>query len=207
MPLDLEKHRLNVRRKFMNKAISQLKKIGVPLHHHPSHEPDPPNSFFKGCWIDGGALHYCVDRAQVGEFLHEAGHLMLLPTEKRRQITPGLLADEMVIQELGDLAPMGDAAVEAWDYAVAKAAGIPELAVFEKGFNGEGWRVWESMTEGFHPGFLLLRALGMSRQYGTCDRWTIPQNVQQLTPESVVQIGSKSEIKGMIAFLEKMKIA
>jgi hypothetical protein len=64
-------------------------------------------------------------------------------------------------------------AVEAWDYAAAGAANIPSLAVFAKGFDGQGWAVWEAFDSKQHVGFLLLRFLKMSSEWGKCDRWFV----------------------------------
>lgn len=80
---------------------------------------------------------------------------------------------EDIYPPLGSFKHIGDAAVEAWDYAAALAADIPELAVFSNGFNGKGMQVWETFDCGYHPGFTLLRFLGMSSEYGKCDRWFV----------------------------------
>lgn len=155
---------------FVNKARDFFKRIGLPFKIVPSYIKDPPNSFFKGCWLDNRKLYFCPKRVQVGELLHEAGHLALTPKADWHLIKPGNITTQI---PLGYLAPIGDAAVEAWDYAAAKSADIPELAVFTNGFNGAGWQVWESFDERRHPGFVLLRFLGMSSDWGKCDRWFI----------------------------------
>lgn len=190
---------------FVNKARDFFKRIGLPFEIVPSYQSDPPGSFFKGCWLNQGKLFYCPARVQVGELLHEAGHLALLPKDQWPLLMPGKL-DE-VYPPLGGFRFIGDAAVEAWDYAAALAADIPVLAVFDRGFNGAGWQVWESFHAHQHPGFALLRFLGMSSAWGQCDRWlvgdaAIPDGEEALA--SLMLQCSLIERKGILAFFEKL---
>lgn len=70
-----DKRSRKVKLSFINKARNFFKKIGLPFVEVPSYIPDPEGCFFKGVWIADGKLHYCPARVDVGELLHEAGHV------------------------------------------------------------------------------------------------------------------------------------
>lgn len=166
-------HEQKVSLRFVSRARDFLKRIGIPIEVIPSYVPDPPYSFFKGVWIANGKLNFCPARVQVGELLHEAGHMALMPKSRWQELPTGRWADDTLYPPLGGFKHLGDAAVEAWDYAAALTADIPELCVFDKGFDGNGMAVWELFDERRHPGFTLLRFLGMSSEWGKCDRWFV----------------------------------
>ena len=197
-----ESQKRKVQLRFINRARSFFKRIGLPFREVPSYHPDPPNSFFTGCWLDKGCLYYCPARVSVGELLHEAGHLALTPKDQWQLIQPGALE---LYPPLGDLREIGDAAVEAWDYAAALSADIPELAVFVKGFDGNGLKVWESFDAKMHPGFTLLRFLGMSSSWGNMDRWFVPS--QGIPPGrdgiiDLLELCSRDECKAILGALK-----
>lgn len=106
----------------------------------------------------------------MGELLHEAGHGALLPKNLWHTLAPGEIP---LCPPLGLMSQIGDLAVEAWDYAAAATADISSLAVFANGFDGQGWAVWEAFDSKQHAGFLLLRFLKMSNEWGKCDRWFV----------------------------------
>lgn len=166
-------HQQKTSLRFVSRARDFLKKIGMPIEVVPSYIPDPADTFFKGVWIANGKLHFCPARVQVGELLHEAGHMALMPKSQWGDLPTGRWKDDSLYPPLGGFKYLGDAAVEAWDYAAALAADIPELCVFVNGFNGNGLVVWELFDRRKHPGFTLLRFLGMSSAWGRCDRWFV----------------------------------
>ncbi|HEY9750678.1 MAG TPA: hypothetical protein V6C63_18500 [Allocoleopsis sp.] len=163
--VDFEKKRRQANLHFVNRARSLFKKIRLPFQVVPSYIPDPPSSFFTGCWLLEGCLYFCPARVQVGELLHEAGHLALLP----KDVWPSLQPGQIEIQTFG--LESGDYAVEAWDYAAAIECDIPSLAVFDKGFNDAGWTVWELFDAGIHPGIKMLQDAGMTQNFPVMKRW------------------------------------
>lgn len=166
----LNKKRNQARLHWVNRASAFLREIKLPHQQIPSYISDPENCFFKGCWIENSMLHYCPARVDPGELLHEAGHLALIPRDQWPLLEPGKTPPN---PPLGMVSELGDAAVEAWDYAAAIHAEIPILAVFEKGFDGKGYKVMQQIENHNHPGFTLLRFLGLSQKWGTCSRWLI----------------------------------
>lgn len=205
----LAKKRRQANHKFLNRSRGFLKRIGLPLVEVPSYEPDPAGSFFTGCWIAKSAVHYCPARVQVGEFLHECGHLALLPESVWHQVEPGMIPAQ-IAASMGWLKNLGDFAVEAWDYAAAARANIPSLAVFAKGFGGEDQRLqmWECFERRHHPGFGLLRALDMSREWGQLNRWFIGWHPIPDTDEALYNAMDRltaQELKALQQAMEKMK--
>ncbi|XHX78973.1 MAG: hypothetical protein RBJ76_03280 [Stenomitos frigidus ULC029] len=178
---DTGKRQQNVSLHFVGLARNFFKRIGLPFRIVPSYESDPKDVFFKGCWLDRGTLVFCPGRVQVGELMHEAGHLALTPKDQWHLLEPGSLTTS---PPLGDFALIGDAAVEAWDYAAALAADVPILTIFRHGFDGNGLQVWEQFDHQMHPGFALLRFLGMSNRWGTCDRWLVGKASVEQTKET-----------------------
>lgn len=175
-----------VRYRWINRALVFLRQINFPHDLRPGYTPDPPGSFFKGCWYENGRLQIVKTRCDVGELLHEAGHLALTPRDLWSSIGPGTFPSSAT---LGGLDPIGDSAVEAWDYAAAIAVNIPILSVFKNGFEGQGWLVWERIEVRDHPGFALLKLLGMSSEFGTCDRWYVGDGVRlPVEPEAVAAL-------------------
>lgn len=178
---DTKKRQQHVSLHFVGLARNFFKRIGLPFRIVPSYEPDPEGVFFKGCWLDRGTLVFCPGRVQVGELMHEAGHLALTPKDQRHLLEPGSLTTS---PPLGDFELIGDAAVEAWDYAAGLAADVPILAIFKNGFDGNGLQVWEQFDARLHPGFALLRFLNMSSAWGTCDRWLVGKASVERTKET-----------------------
>lgn len=186
-----------------NKARDFFKRIGLPFEIVPSYVPDPPGTFFEGVWIAGGRLIFCPARVHVSELLHEAGHLALQPRSQWDELPCGKW--EEIYPPLGHYRYLGDAAVEAWDYAAALAAGIPEICLFQTGFNGNALAVWESFDARCHPGFALLRFLGMSSEWGKVDRWFVGNAAIEDTKKEALRLFmtcSKQERKYLLKAFE-----
>lgn len=100
------------RYKDIKKALKFLKSIKIPLRESPPTEPHP-KSFFQWVWIENGTIVYRKAKVDVGQLLHEAGHLALTPPSRRLLITPSKAPPGP---------SCGDLAVEAWNYysAIAK---------------------------------------------------------------------------------------
>jgi len=158
--------------RFINCAIAQFEEIGLPFNVHSADVPDPPNSFFDGCWLESGCLHFVPERVKLSELLHEAGHLALIPKTNWHLIKPGTL-------DL--LTPLTDYGVEAWDYAFAIKCGIPLLFLFVDGFNGNGFSVWEHFEGGTHPGIDLMELSGMADPFPKMTQWFVSEEAINLS--------------------------
>jgi tetratricopeptide (TPR) repeat protein len=163
--------------KWVNRATSFFKKIGLPYSIVPSYQADPPGTFFEGCWLSAGKLHFCPKRVQVGELLHEAAHLALLPKSMWNDLKPGNLEVETLY---------GDPGAEAWDYAAAAFTGIPFFVVFTKGFAGQNWDILQLFDLGIHPGIRLLEEGGLASPFPHMRRWFVKDS--DLENSKVVEI-------------------
>ncbi len=139
------------RYKDLRKAIAFLKKIKIPLRESPPTERKPPETFFPWCWIENSTLVYRKNSVDVGQLLHEAGHLALMPPKNRALASPNKLPP-------GPIA--GDLAVEAWDYYAAKAADIFPMLIFAKNFDNKGLQVYTQLENRNHIGIFMLEAIG-----------------------------------------------
>jgi tetratricopeptide (TPR) repeat protein len=160
--VEKKQHQFNL--KWVNRATSFFKEIGLPFVVVPSYQADPPDIFFKGCWLEAGKLHFCPKRVQVGELLHEAGHLALLPRSLWAELKPGTLEVETLY---------GDPGAEAWDYAAAIVTGIPLFMVFTQGFAGQSWDALMLFDQGIHPGIRLLEEGGLAAPFPRMKRWFV----------------------------------
>lgn len=139
---------------YARRIIAFLKEIGIDVRE--GSRPEKP--FMPGIWVENGAL--VVDTATLpypGDLLHEAGHLAVMPPDRRRNAT-------------GDLAsnPGEEMAAEAWSYAAALAAGIPlEILFHDNGYRGDGPWLRELFAGGGTLGVPLLAWFGMTHIPGT----------------------------------------
>jgi hypothetical protein len=138
------------RYKDLRKAIAFLKSIKIPLRESPPTEPCPPNTFFPWVWIENSTLVYRKNSVDIGQLLHEAGHLALMPPAKRSLANPSKLPPGPIF---------GDLAVEAWDYYAAKAADIFPMLIFAKNFENKGLQVYTQLENGVHYGIAILKSI------------------------------------------------
>jgi hypothetical protein len=110
-------------------------------------------TFLPGIRIERGRL--LVDEARLlypGDLLHEAGHLALLPPERRDAITG----------EAGDDAGFEMGAI-AWSYAAALHIGIDPAVVFHAhGYRGSSQAIMENFAAGRYMGVPILEWLGLT---------------------------------------------
>lgn len=106
-----------------------------------------------GIWVENGTL--VADNATLlypGDLLHEAGHLAVMPPERRSKAT-GDIASE----------PGEEMAAQAWSYAAALAADIPlEVLFHDDGYRGDGPWLRELFSSGGLLGVPLLAWYGMT---------------------------------------------
>jgi hypothetical protein len=126
-----------------------LEQIGLPLHFCAISEP----TFLPGIRIERGEL--LVDEARLrypGDLLHEAGHLALLPTERRAAVTGD--AGDNAGYEMGAIA---------WSYAAALYIGLDPAIVFHgDGYRGSAQAILENFASGRYIGVPILQWLGLT---------------------------------------------
>lgn len=131
-----------------------LREIGLDVRE--GSRPERP--FMPGIWVENGAL--IVDTAALlypGDLLHEAGHLAVMPPDRRRNATGDLAAN-----------PGEEMAAEAWSYAAALATGVPlEVLFHDNGYRGDGPWLRELFAGGGTLGVPLLAWYGMTHMPGT----------------------------------------
>jgi hypothetical protein len=129
--------------------VDFLREIGLPVRAGSM----PDHTFVPGIWIDRGVL--MIDEAILrypGDLLHEAGHLAVMPPERRATI-------------IGDAG--SDAAEEmmaiAWSYAAAIHLGIDPAVIFHAdGYRGGSASLLENFQQGRYFGVPVLQWLGMT---------------------------------------------
>jgi hypothetical protein len=139
------------RYKDLRKAIAFLKSIKIETREHPPFAPVPDETFFLDVWIENSVIVYRKNSVDVGQLLHEAGHLALTPPSRRSEITPSELSGGVIF---------GDLVVEAWDYYAAQAAKIFPLVIFAQNFENRGYEVYGQIEKRSHHGVFLLEQIG-----------------------------------------------
>ena len=138
--------------KAMTAAVAWLRSVGIVVHDD---RPQPPGCFFPGVWYDGDAICYNPRVAHVGDLMHDAGHMAVLPAVLRRHLGVGcvfggrnfkavqaeLLDNAFYAQAMLEATEWGDdvnailhsneAEATAWSYAAAMAAGIDPCRVLD----------------------------------------------------------------------------
>jgi hypothetical protein len=126
-----------------------LEEIGLPVRFCAISEA----TFLPGIRIERGRL--LVDERRLlypGDLLHEAGHLALLPPERRAAITG----------EAGDDAGNEMAAI-AWSYAAAMHIRLDPAIVFHAdGYRGSSRAIIENFAAGRYVGVPILVWLGLT---------------------------------------------
>lgn len=142
------------REKTLLKIINFLDEIGIAYRFVEINE----DTFLPGLKIDKGEL--LIDEKKlkyVGDVLHEAGHIALLPPEIRGKLS-GSLENQPE--------PEGtEMAVIAWTYAASKAISIPtEIVIHDEGYKGDAQSIIKNFDEGSYFGVPILQWLGMTNE-------------------------------------------
>ena len=127
------------------RIVTFLTEVGVPLERRPLHE----DTALPGLTLDRGAL--VVDPAgptHVGDLLHEAGHLALLPPTARARAS-GRLDDRWgTAMEPGAIC---------WSVAAAWHLGLDlRVVLHDHGYRDAGARLATTFEMGVYPGLPLL---------------------------------------------------
>jgi hypothetical protein len=136
------------------------------------------DGFLPGIQIVKGVLHIDPDRlVGSGDVLHEAGHIVVLPSRWRSALGNDIVVtlDEAVAADpdakddpkLRTSIIMGEFMAQAWSYAVVKELGLPLECVFFPGsyrihtdVKPHPYSTW--MASGTHHGVLALSQVGMT---------------------------------------------
>lgn len=153
------------------------------------------NSFAPGVWMEDSKIFVCPWAAQVGDILHEAGHMAIIPSRFRSAVRRGNVEGPEFIaaveaythsEECFENGPdhwlmkallqMGDCEAQAWSYAAAHHIGYPTRDAFcftyegvpqeRQPYGGEGEEVWHGLHLGRHFGINGMQAAGMTTVRG-----------------------------------------
>lgn len=171
-------------RRQLRQVADWLRHIGIPVTIGERFEPP----FNSGLWVESGGVVYDPTVAHVGDLLHEAGHLAVLPSSVRQEITAGdidsaagpliysmLAADPRDETALASI-QTGDEGVIAWSWAAAIEAGVPPRVTLTNGFFDptvrENTHQW--LVSGEFSGIAKLRVAGFTDQWPKMKRWLLP---------------------------------
>jgi hypothetical protein len=178
------------------KAVEFVRSIGLTVVcGRPNQEPAfSPDSYV---WVDSGVLYIDPEKFHVGDFLHEAGHLAVLPSFARKlacgdvEESVGPVISAYVESHLGGLSTYpedpvvraclqwGECEAIAWSYAAAVRVGVDPRLVFENGFRDDMARqeTLSMCKAGAYFGVSGLRAGGFfptTKHYPEMTRWLAP---------------------------------
>lgn len=131
--------------------VGFLREIGVPVRFGSVVGP----TAVPGITIaDGGLVVDPAGAHHPGDLLHEAGHLALLPPDRRATVSGTLPADAGAGLELGAIC---------WSVAAAHHLGLDLAVVFHAdGYRGDGAWLVETYGSGAAPGLPLLVWAGLA---------------------------------------------
>jgi hypothetical protein len=112
-------------------------------------------TFLPGITIDHGTI--LIDESKLlypGDLLHEAGHLAVIPGEKRRQ------AQDYIGKKASE-----EMMAIAWSYAALVHLGLePSIVFHEGGYRGWSEALIENFTNGRYIGVPMLQWVGLSAE-------------------------------------------
>jgi hypothetical protein len=147
----------------VERILEFLTTIGVEVRLEPIDAP----TVLPGMTVDRGAL--VVDEARlayVGDLLHEAGHIAVVPSADRGALSANVGADGG-----------NEMAALAWSYAAGRHLGLaPEVVFHEHGFLGGARALIENFESGHYIGvpILVWRELTTTEAYPAMARWLAP---------------------------------
>jgi hypothetical protein len=134
---------------LVDRIVNFLIKIGIEVTKAPLQQ----QTFLPGISVDRGAI--LIDESRLlypGDLLHEAGHLAVIPSQKRKQ------AQDNVSKKASE-----EMMAIAWSYAALVHLGLEPSVVFHEG----GYRGWsealiENFTQGRYIGVPMLQWIGLT---------------------------------------------
>ncbi len=167
----------------IQRVQSFVNRIGIPcLPFNRQHNPKRFRTFLNGICIYEGKVLFDASALdfEVGDILHEAGHLAVIPAQFRRYATYDV---ETSCKEHFDayiaahpngfgypedatcraIMQAGEQEAIAWSFAAALAAKVQPEAIFHGSSYGEDTKgLIDSLRMGFHVGIHGLHAAGMT---------------------------------------------
>lgn len=136
--------------KALARVVSFLREVGIEVREGAA----PRGCFLPGVWYDAGALCYDPRVAYVGDLIHDAGHMAILPARLRVYLGVGsvfkdprfraerrrIADDAFYASAFGEEDPLGylswsyadeEAAANAWTYAAAEATEVQVRRAFQ----------------------------------------------------------------------------
>lgn len=150
---------------LLKKIYTFLTEIGINITEAAIQEP----SFLPGLQIKNGTLIIDVTQLKyVGDILHEAGHIAIVPYNERIHLNeadialrPNREAEEMM--------------TIAWSYAAATALDIDPYIVFhDNGYKGGGSYLADNFNQGRYIGVPMLQWKGMAIEKRNDDNNDLP---------------------------------
>jgi hypothetical protein len=134
------------------RIVAFLREIGVPVERRPL----GTDTALPGVTLDLGTLVVDADDlGHVGDLLHEAGHLALLPPSVRATAS-GRLDDRWGTEM--------EAGAICWSVAAAWHLGIDlRVVLHDAGYQGAGARIAATFEAGVYPGLPVLVDAGLAR--------------------------------------------
>ena len=147
----------------LERIVEFLTTIGLEVRFEAIEAP----TILPGLTVDHGVL--VVDEAHlahVGDLLHEAGHLAVVPPADRSAMTVDMGSDGGM--EMGALA---------WSYAAARHLDLhPEVVFHDEGYRGDARNLIENFDEGRYVGvpILVWRGMTTTEAFPSMATWLAP---------------------------------
>ncbi len=139
----------NKKEALLDRIISFLREIGFQVREGEINQ----KTFVPGIAIDHGAL--VIDKSKLlypGDLLHEAGHLAIMPSERRLRIQGD--AGKKAAEEMMAIA---------WSYAASVHLGLQPSVVFhEGGYKGGAGSLIDNFTNGRYIAVPMLQWIGLT---------------------------------------------
>jgi hypothetical protein len=157
-----------------------LRSIGIRVEYQPGVSGFLPNVRIKS----GVILVDPVDDRVCGSMLHEAGHIAVIPSLFRSDISDDACASVQSAMDaycekhvyfldglenpiVRGIMQSGESEAIAWSYAAAHEIGVDTTLPFQLGFDGEGAEIHATLGAGCHFGINGLVAGGMTKMRGS----------------------------------------
>jgi hypothetical protein len=147
----------------LERIVAFLRTIGLEVRY----EEIEGATVLPGMTVDHGVL--VVDEARlahVGDLLHEAGHLAVVPPGERSAMTVDMGSD-------GGM----EMAALAWSYAAARHLDLaPEVVFHDEGYRGDARNLVENFDQGRYVGvpILVWRGMTTTEAFPSMATWLAP---------------------------------
>ncbi|MBP6386031.1 MAG: hypothetical protein KA313_03590 [Pseudarcicella sp.] len=158
----------------LQKITDFLDEISMPYNFTNIQE----QTFLEGLKIEKGALLIDLEKLKnIGDILHEAGHIAVLSPSERATMQGSL--------ENQQYAEASEMMAIAWSYAACLHIGIDSRVVFHpEGYKGDSENIVQNFSEGRYFGVPMLQWLGLTNEhYPQMTRW-----IREKTNDRMVNI-------------------